>query len=91
MGVAVSDPCTALEERAAIIAEACGVSQAEGLRRAKEQAAKPIFRSWYQGPKPTDPVVLHGDWSGVSKPPTASDPTPSESLPRPDPSGSEWW
>ena len=37
MGVAVSDPCTPLEERAAIIAEACGVSQAEGLRRARLQ------------------------------------------------------
>ena len=33
----MSDPCTPLEERAAIIAEACGVSQAEGLRRAKLQ------------------------------------------------------
>ena len=33
----MSDPCTPLEERAAIIAEACGVSQAEGLRRARLQ------------------------------------------------------
>lgn len=32
-----SDPCTPLEERAAIIAEACGVSQEEALRMAKRQ------------------------------------------------------
>jgi hypothetical protein len=36
-GFPMTDPCTPLEERAAIIAEACGVSQAEGLRMAKWQ------------------------------------------------------
>lgn len=33
-----------LEERAAIIAEACGVSQAEGMRRAKAERQKPARR-----------------------------------------------
>jgi hypothetical protein len=37
----MTDPCTPLEERAAIIAEACGVSQAEGLRRARLQLSTP--------------------------------------------------
>jgi hypothetical protein len=44
----MTDPCTPLEERAAIIAEACGVSQAEGLRMAKEQAA--LFGTTRPGP-----------------------------------------
>ena len=36
----MTDPCTTLEERAAIIAEACGVSQDVALRMAREQARK---------------------------------------------------